>query len=107
MTLGLLSLAPIYGSASARRVAPPPQPGFTTFRPTVIMVLEEQAKDLRAELSSLKREIEMLKNERDVARLLNEYIYVHDAAFSPVSRQSDELDAKFEDLFTDDGICDA
>ncbi|CAE6496608.1 unnamed protein product [Rhizoctonia solani] len=32
---------------------------------------------------------------------------VHDQAFSPVSRKSEELDRQFEGFFTDDGVCDA
>jgi hypothetical protein len=71
------------------------------------MVLETQAAELRAEFASLQREVELLRNERDVARLLNEYVYVHDEAFSPVFRKSDELDQRFEAFFTEDGVCDA
>lgn len=71
------------------------------------MVLQEQAAQLRAELASLQREVDLLRNERDVARLLNEYVYVHDQAFSPVSKASDDLDRRFEEFFTEDGVCDA
>ncbi|CAE6452255.1 unnamed protein product [Rhizoctonia solani] len=71
------------------------------------MALETQATELRAELAALKSEVELLKNERDVARMLNEYVYVHDEAFSPVSRKSEESDRQFEDFFTEDGVCDA
>ncbi|KAJ1303688.1 hypothetical protein OPQ81_008113 [Rhizoctonia solani] len=71
------------------------------------MSLEDQATELRAELFALKSEVELLRNERDVARMLNQYVYIHDQAFSPVSRNSEELDRQFEDFFTDDGVCDA
>ncbi|CEL52881.1 hypothetical protein RSOLAG1IB_05949 [Rhizoctonia solani AG-1 IB] len=71
------------------------------------MALENQAAELRAELAALKSEVDLLKNERDVARMLNQYVYVHDDAFSPVSRKSEELDQRFEDFFTEDGVCDA
>ncbi|KAH7320530.1 SnoaL-like domain-containing protein [Rhizoctonia solani] len=71
------------------------------------MGLEDQATELRAELAALKRDVDVLRSERDVARMLNQYVYVHDEAFSPVSRKSEELDHQFEAFFTDDGVCDA
>ncbi|ELU40887.1 hypothetical protein AG1IA_05082 [Rhizoctonia solani AG-1 IA] len=71
------------------------------------MSLETQATELRAELAALKSEVELLKNERDVARVLSQYVYVHDEAFSPASRKSEALDQQFEDFFTEDGVCDA
>ncbi|KAF8689644.1 hypothetical protein RHS03_09076, partial [Rhizoctonia solani] len=71
------------------------------------MSLETQATELRAELAALKSEVELLKNERDVARVLSQYVYVHDEAFSPTSRKSEVLDQQFEDFFTEDGVCDA
>ncbi|CAE7049784.1 unnamed protein product [Rhizoctonia solani] len=71
------------------------------------MTLENQATQLRAELAALKQEVDLLRNERDVVRMLSECVYAHDQAFSPISRKSPELDAQFEALFTEDGICDS
>ncbi|QRV95278.1 SnoaL-like domain protein [Ceratobasidium sp. AG-Ba] len=69
--------------------------------------MEAQAADLRSELASLQKEIRLLRDERDVARLLNEYVYVHDQAFSPVALEDEELDREFEGFFTEDGVVDA
>ncbi|CAE6539964.1 unnamed protein product [Rhizoctonia solani] len=71
------------------------------------MSLEDQAVQLRTEMASLKGEVELLRTERDVARMLNQYVYIHDQAFSPVLRKSEELDRQFEEFFTEDGVCDA
>ncbi|KAL5639029.1 hypothetical protein ACGC1H_003415 [Rhizoctonia solani] len=71
------------------------------------MSLEGQASQLRAEMATLKGEVELLRSERDVARMLNRYAHVHDQAFSPGLPKSEELDRQFEEFFTDDGICDA
>ncbi|KAG8724373.1 hypothetical protein FRC09_019481 [Ceratobasidium sp. 395] len=69
--------------------------------------MEEQAADLRSELAALHKEVKLLRDERDVARLLNEYVYVHDQAFSPAALADEELDREFEGFFTEDGVVDA
>lgn len=69
--------------------------------------MESQAAELRSELAALQKEVRLLREERDVARLLNEYVNVHDAAFSPATKASVELDRQFEAFFTEDGEVDA
>ncbi|KAG9086553.1 hypothetical protein FS749_003568, partial [Ceratobasidium sp. UAMH 11750] len=69
--------------------------------------MEAQAADLRCELAALRKEVGLLRDERDVARLLNEYVYIHDQAFSPAALADEELDRQFEGFFTEDGIVDA
>ncbi|KAF8594618.1 hypothetical protein BDV93DRAFT_611803 [Ceratobasidium sp. AG-I] len=65
--------------------------------------MESQAAELRSELATLQKEVKLLRAERDVARLLNEYVYVHDAALSPTTPSSPELDQQFDAFFTNDG----
>ncbi|KAG9118285.1 hypothetical protein FRC07_007274 [Ceratobasidium sp. 392] len=69
--------------------------------------MEAQAAGLRSELAALQKEVRLLRDERDVARVLNEYVYVHDQAFSPAALADEELDREFEEFFTDDGVVDA
>ncbi|KAG8710354.1 hypothetical protein FRC08_017275 [Ceratobasidium sp. 394] len=69
--------------------------------------MEAQAADLRSELAALRKEVGLLRDERDVARLLNEYVYVHDQAFSPAGLEDEELDRQFEGFFTEGGVVDA
>lgn len=69
--------------------------------------MENQAAELRSEIAALQKEVKLLRAERDVARLLNEYVHVHDAVFSPATKASTELDQEFDTFFTEDGEVDA